>query len=30
MSVVVKSPMQYLDRAANALRDLGLMPFECE
>ncbi len=26
MNVVVKTPMQYLDRAAGALRDLGLLP----
>jgi hypothetical protein len=26
MAVTVKSPMQYLDRAAGALRDLGLLP----
>jgi hypothetical protein len=28
--VVVRSPMQYLDRATNALRDLGLMPERAE
>ncbi len=28
--VVVKSPMQYLDKAAGALRDLGLMPAKVE
>lgn len=27
---VVKTPMQYLDRAAGALRDLGLMPVKVE
>jgi hypothetical protein len=26
MSVIVKTPMQYLDKAAGALRDLGLLP----
>ncbi|MGZ8323219.1 MAG: cell surface protein [Rhodoplanes sp.] len=25
-TVIVKTPMQYLDRAANALRDLGIVP----
>jgi hypothetical protein len=30
MSVTIKSPMQYLDRAAGALRDLGLMPTTVE
>jgi hypothetical protein len=25
-NVVVKTPMQYLDKAAMALRDLGIMP----
>jgi hypothetical protein len=24
--IVVKSPLQYLDKASNALRDMGLMP----
>ena len=24
--IAVKTPMQYLDKATNALRDLGLMP----
>lgn len=28
--VVVKTPMQYLDKAAGALRDLGLMPVKVE
>ncbi|WP_046862999.1 hypothetical protein [Microvirga massiliensis] len=28
--VVVRSPMQYLDRATNALRELGLMPERTE
>ncbi len=28
--VVVKTPLQYLDRAAGALRDLGLMPVKVE
>ncbi len=28
--VVVRSPMQYLDRATNALRDLGLLPERVE
>lgn len=28
--VVVKTPMQYLDKAAGALRDLGLMPAKVE
>ncbi len=28
--VAVKSPMQYLDKAAGALRDLGLMPAKIE
>src|SRR5919112_1498914 len=28
--VVVRSPMQYLDRATNALRDLGLLPERAE
>jgi hypothetical protein len=30
MSVTIQSPMQYLDRAAGALRDLGLMPDKVE
>lgn len=25
-TVIVKTPMQYLDRATNALRDLGIVP----
>ena len=29
-NVVVKSPMQYLDKAAMALRDLGIMPPKAE
>ncbi len=29
-SVVVSSPMQYLDKAANALREMGLMPAKVE
>src|SRR5919199_134338 len=29
-SVVVKSPMQYLDKATGALRELGLMPAKVE
>ena len=29
-AVVVKTPLQYLDRAAGALRDLGLMPVKVE
>jgi hypothetical protein len=28
--VMIRSPMQYLDRATNALRDLGLMPEKTE
>jgi hypothetical protein len=28
--VMIRSPMQYLDRATNALRDLGLMPEKAE
>ena len=28
--VVIKSPMQYLDKATGALRDLGLMPAKVE
>src|SRR3712207_3941018 len=28
--VVVRSPLQYLDRATNALRDLGLRPGRAE
>jgi hypothetical protein len=29
-AITIKSPMQYLDRAASALRDLGLMPTTTE
>ena len=29
-NVVVKSPMQYLDKAAMTLRDLGIMPPKAE
>ena len=28
--VMIRSPMQYLDKATNALRDLGLMPEKTE
>ena len=28
--IIVKTPMQYLDKAAGALRDLGLMPVKVE
>ncbi len=28
--VTIKSPLQYLDKASNALRDLGLMPDKVE
>ena len=29
-NIVVKSPMQYLDKATGTLRDLGLLPAKVE